>query len=116
MQSLRKSLLQFVFSGSSMRRWNDKLRPVELYEVDKQAHKMITAFLLYQLQCRSLGEEERLALGRQVIEGGLFDYFYRLVITDIKPPIFYRIKENQEQYAQLTNWVLGRTGTCACGP
>ena len=56
MQSLRKSLLQFVFSGSSMRRWNDKLRPVELYEVDKQAHKMITAFLLYQLQCRSLGE------------------------------------------------------------
>ena len=31
MQSLRKSLLQFVFSGSSMRRWNDKLRPVELY-------------------------------------------------------------------------------------
>ena len=106
MQSLRKSLLQFVFSGSSMRRWNDKLRPVELYEVDKQAHKMITAFLLYQLQCRSLGEEERLALGRQVIEGGLFDYFYRLVITDIKPPIFYRIKENQEQYAQLTSWVL----------
>ena len=46
MQSLRKSLLQFVFSGSSVRRWNDKLRPVELYEEDKQAHKMITAFLL----------------------------------------------------------------------
>lgn len=106
MQSLRKSLLQFVFSGSSMRRWNDKLRPVELYEVDKQAHKMITAFLLYQLQCRKLDEDERLNLGRQVIEGGLFDYFYRLVITDIKPPIFYRIKENQEQYSQLTAWVL----------
>lgn len=106
MQSLRKSLLKFVFSGSSMRRWNDKLRPVELYEVDKQAHKMITAFFLYQLQCRKLGQEERLILGQQVVEGGLFDYFYRLVITDIKPPVFYRIKENQEHYNQLTEWVL----------
>lgn len=107
MQSLRKSLLQFVFSGSSMRRWNDKLRPVELYEVDKQAHKMITAFFLYQLQCRELNQEERLSLGQQVVEGGLFDYFYRLIITDIKPPVFYRIKENQEHYRQLTEWVLG---------
>ena len=48
MRSLRKSLLQFIFSGASMRRWNDKLRPVELFELDKQAHKMITAFLLWQ--------------------------------------------------------------------
>ncbi len=107
MQSLRKSLLNFVFSGSSMRRWNDKLRPVELYEVDKQAHKMIAAFFLYQLQCRGLGEAERLALGRNVVEGGLFDYFYRLIITDIKPPVFYRIKENSEHYRELTTWVLG---------
>ena len=107
MQTLRKSLLQFVFSGSSMRRWNDKLRPVELYEVDKQAHKMITAFFLYRLQCRNLEPEACLALGQEVVEGGLFDYFYRLVITDIKPPVFYRIKENPEHYRQLTEWVLG---------
>ena len=30
----------------------------------------------------------------EVIEGGIFDYFYRLIITDIKPPVFYRIKAN----------------------
>ena len=35
-----------MFSGSYMRRWNDKLRPVELYEIDKQAHKMIVAWML----------------------------------------------------------------------
>lgn len=107
MQTLRKSLLQFVFSGSSMRRWNDKLRPVELYEVDKQAHKMITAFFLYRLQCRNLSPEACLTLGQEVVEGGLFDYFYRLIITDIKPPVFYRIKENPEHYRLLTDWVLG---------
>ena len=106
MTKMRKSLLQFIFSGSSMRRWNDKLRPVELYEIDKQAHKMITAFLLYRLQCRNLDKEESLLLGQELIEGCLFDYFYRLIITDIKPPVFYRIRENKEHFEQLTNWVL----------
>lgn len=106
MSGIRKSLLQFVFSGSYMKRWNDKLRPVELIEVDKQGHKMIVAWLLLQLNGAHLPEDERLALGEAVVEGGIFDYFYRLVITDIKPPVFYRIRENEEHYRQLTQWVL----------
>ncbi len=73
MPSIRKSLLQFVFSGAYMKRWNDKLRPVELMEVDKQAHKMIVAWLLLQLNTRGLPAEERLRLGAEVVEGGLFD-------------------------------------------
>lgn len=106
MTKIRKSLLQFIFQGSSMRRWNDKLRPVELYEIDKQGHKIITAFLLYRLQCRNLNKEEALTLGQELIEICLFDYFYRIIITDIKPPVYYRICENLEHYQQLTDWVL----------
>ncbi len=106
MRSIRKSLLQFIFSGADMRRWNDKLRPVELFEVDKQAHKMIVAFLLWQQNTRGLPADEQRRIGLEVIEGGIFDYFYRLIITDIKPPVFYRIKANSEHYAQLTDWVL----------
>lgn len=52
MSAIRKSLLQLMFSGSCMRRWNDKLRPVELYEIDKQAHKMIVAWMLTLLNSR----------------------------------------------------------------
>ncbi|MDE7065348.1 MAG: HD domain-containing protein [Desulfovibrionaceae bacterium] len=106
MHGIRKSLLQLVFSGSCMLRWNDKLRPAELWEVDKQAHKMILAFVLWHESARALPPREALLLGRDIIEGGLFDYFYRLVITDIKPPVFYRIKENTEHYRQLTEHVL----------
>ncbi len=104
---IRKSLMQLIFSGSFMKRWNDKLRPVELWEVDKQAHKMMTAWALYQEnagQCPTF--HERLTLGQEIIEGGIFEYLYRLVITDIKPPVFYRIKSNPEHYRQLTDWVL----------
>lgn len=106
MSAIRKSLLQLMFSGSYMRRWNDKLRPVELYEIDKQAHKMIVAWMLTLLNSAGYSAPERLKLQQEVIEKGLFDYFYRLVTTDIKPPVFYRICENGKDYAELTEWVL----------
>ena len=91
-----------------MRRWNDKLRPVELYEIDKQAHKMIVAWMLTLLNSGQYSDPDRLKLQQEVVEKGLFDYLYRLVITDIKPPVFYRICENEKDYGELTEWVLGR--------
>ncbi len=106
MPSIRKSLLQLIFSGSSMKRWNDKLRPMELFEVDKQAHKMMVAWVLYELNTRGMPPAAKLALGEAVVEGGIFEYLYRLVITDIKPPVFYQIKANPDQYARLTAWVM----------
>ncbi|WP_165072910.1 HD domain-containing protein [Desulfovibrio sp. ZJ200] len=108
MPVIRKSLLQLIFSGAYLLRWNDKLRPVELLEIDKQAHKMLLACVLWHENARHLPEAERLALARDIIEGGLFDYFYRLIITDIKPPVFYKIKENPAHYRQLTEHVLAR--------
>ncbi|HDQ41574.1 MAG TPA: HD domain-containing protein [Desulfonatronum sp.] len=106
MANIRKSLLQLIFSGSFMRRWNDKLRPMELLEVDKQAHKMIAAWMLLHLNTRDMDLDQRLEIGARVVEGGIFDYLYRLVITDIKPPVFYQIKANPAHYRQLTDWVL----------
>ncbi len=106
MPSIRKGLLQLVFSGSFMKRWNDKMRPMELQEVDKQAHKMIAAWILYQLNGKGGDAGENAAMGTEIIEGGIFEYFYRLIITDIKPPVFYRIKSNPSHYQQLTGWVL----------
>lgn len=106
MPSIRKSLLQLVFSGSFMKRWNDKLRPMELFEVDKQAHKMMIAWLLLMANSRGLPEDERLRLADRLVEGGLFEYFFRLVITDIKPPVFYQIKANPAHYQRLSEWVL----------
>lgn len=79
---------------------------MELVEVDKQAHKMIVAWLLFLLNSRDMDVARKRALGESIVEGGLFDYLYRLVITDIKPPVFYKIKENPEDYRTLTNWVI----------
>lgn len=104
--NIRKSLLQFVFSGANMKRWNDKLRPTELLEVDKQAHKMIAAWLLCRLDQDVRSPAGRLALEEEVVEGGIFDYLFRLIITDIKPPVLYRIKKNPEHYQSLAKWAV----------
>ncbi|ACS78769.1 HD domain-containing protein [Maridesulfovibrio salexigens] len=106
MPIIRKSLLQLIFSGSFMKRWNDKLRPMEMVEVDKQAHKMIAAWILFVLNGEKLEPREKIRLGNEIVEGGIFEYLFRMVITDIKPPVFYRIKENPEHYQKLSKWVL----------
>jgi len=43
---IRKALLLKIFDAAYMQRWNDKVRPVELIELDKQAHKMIVGYFL----------------------------------------------------------------------
>lgn len=105
---IRKNLLQLIFSGAYLWRWNDKLRPAELSEIEKQAHKMLVACALWNAACENMSPTERTELGIKIIEGALFDYFYRLIITDIKPPVFYKIKENRPHYEQLTKYVLNR--------
>lgn len=97
---LRKSLLLKIFDGANMQRWNDKIRPVELRELDKQAHKMIIAWFLGRF------EEERGAVDWiGIIEGGFFEFLQRLVLTDLKPQIFYLIKKDRARYDQLNRWV-----------
>lgn len=83
-----------------MQRWNDKLRPIELTEMDKQAHKMMIAFILGKVEQRKGAEVDWI----QIIEGGIYEYLLRTVLTDIKPPIFYKIKEQAEEYKKLMNW------------
>jgi len=86
-----------------MQRWNDKIRPVDLRELDKQAHKMIIAYFLGRFE-----EEKEGFNWLEVIEGGLFELLQRLVITDLKPQIFDRIKEDRTRYEQLNEWVFQR--------
>lgn len=45
-----KDLITKLTNGANMKRWNDELCPVELTELDKQAHKMIIAFILSKFE------------------------------------------------------------------
>ena len=77
---IRKALLLKIFDAAYMQRWNDKVRPVEMIELDKQAHKMIIAYFLGKFEENTKG-----FIWIEIIEGGIFELLQRLVITDLKP-------------------------------
>ncbi len=85
---IRKGLIKKLFEAASIQRWNDHVRPVEFTELDKQAHKMIIAYVLGKLE-----EDERRAQidWRKLIEGGIYEFLQRVILTDIKPPVFHKM-------------------------
>ena len=98
---IKKPLLLKIYEAAPMQRWNDQIRTVELTELDKQAHKMIIAY------CLGKCEEDNQTEGFdwiEVIEAGIFEFFQRIIITDLKPPLFHRIKGNKKQYKKLNEW------------
>lgn len=94
-----KPLLLELFKAAFMQRWNDQLRFVDLFELDKQAHKMIIAFILGKLE----NVDDKTWV--EIIEAGIFEFLQRIIITDIKPPLFYRIKQDKEKYNRLNEFV-----------
>jgi len=98
---IRKAFLEKIFDAANMQRWNDKIRPVELRELDKQAHKMVIAFFLGKFE-----EGEHDFDWIEIIEGGIFEFLQRLVLTDLKPQVFYMIREDEEKYRQLNEWIF----------
>jgi putative hydrolase of HD superfamily len=46
---MEKIITRF-FDGANIQRWNDHVRPVELTELDKQAHKAVIAYILAKME------------------------------------------------------------------
>ncbi len=84
-----------------MQRWNDQIKIVEFSELDKQAQKMLVAYTLGKFE-KEVNKDVEWA---KIIKIGLFEYFQRIVLTDLKPPLFYRIKKDKEKYHDLNKWV-----------
>lgn len=95
---IRKSLISLMYEAVSIQRWNDHIRPyVGFTELDKQAHKMFYAYVLGK--CEGSGYDRLLLL-----EGGIFEFLHRVILTDIKPPIYHSLMK--EKGEQINKWVL----------
>ena len=96
-----ENLIERFYEAASMNRWNDHIRPVELTELDKQAHKMVIAYVIAKF------EEKDKAVKiewQKLIEGGIFEFMHRTILTDLKPPVFHKMMEEKEE--DLNNHVL----------
>ena len=85
---INKGLITRLFEAASIQRWNDHVRPVEFTELDKQAHKIIIAYVLGKLE----EYERQVSIDWiKLIEGGMFEFLQRVILTDIKPPVFHKM-------------------------
>lgn len=101
---LSKKFIEFLFEGAHIQRWNDHIRPNGFTELDKQAHKMMILYILAKYEEQDHGAQLN---WRVLIEGGIFEFMHRIILTDIKPPIYHELmrvhgrKLNAWIYSQL---------------
>ncbi len=98
---MNMDLIYALFDAANMHRWNDHLRPIDLTEIDKQAHKAAIAWVLGKYE-----EQERNTKlnWRKIIEGCLFSFMKRTVLTDLKPQLLHRMEE--ERFDEVNDYVM----------
>jgi len=97
---LSKNFIEVLYEAAHIQRWNDHIRPQGFTELDKQAHKMVILYVLSRYEEQDHGAK----LNWQVlVEGGIFEFLHRIILTDIKPPVFHELMRVHGD--KLNNWV-----------
>jgi putative hydrolase of HD superfamily len=76
-----------------MHRWNDHLRPVDLTEMDKQAHKAAISWVLGKFEEKAGNTVN----WPRLIEHQMFSFIQRSVLTDLKPQVFHKIAQDRKE-------------------
>jgi len=101
---MNKALLDKLFEGFSILRWNDMPRSMPLVELDKHAHKMMLAWLLGHLAAERQRSTPDWGC---VVEGGIFELLRRLVCSDIQAPVYREIeRELGDDIGELHAWIV----------
>ena len=101
---ISKGLMELIFSASSIERWNDHPRTAQFTEIDKQAHKAMIAYFI----ARAEEDRGRAVDWNRLIANGAFSFLHRVLVTDIKPPVFHRLMQDRAQQRQLNDWVYAQ--------
>ena len=100
---LSKVLADKLFEAFSIQRWNDRVRPVKLVEMDKHAFKSILTFLIAEAE-----EQRGYTINWDfIVNGTIFSLLKNIVLSDIKSTVIERIEnEYEEEYIELNKWVI----------
>ncbi len=97
--ALGEETLKRLFEGYFILRWNDRVHPIPLVEMDRHGHRMMLAFLMGQMEARA----GRTVDWSYLITGGTFHLFRKLVFSDLKPAVSARLYKNNPQVLSRMN-------------
>jgi len=100
---ITKGLLEKFYEAASIQRWNDHARPGDLVELDKQAHKIMIAYIIAKFEENDKGTKID---WMKLIEGGIFEFLQRVILTDIKPMVFHKMMSKKGR--ELNQYVLSK--------
>lgn len=104
-RALNMSLIFRFFDAANMHRWNDHLRPMDLTELDKQAHKVAISWYIGKRE-----EDAGFDVDwTKIIEYCMFAFIERTALTDLKPEIFHKIKK--ERSDEIADYVISEFDT-----
>ncbi len=97
---VERALLDKLFEGFSIIRWNDRMRPHDLSQLDKEAHKMFLVYLFGRLEEREVDLD-----WDKLISAGVFQLLKKTALSDIKVAVMRRVTEDQELNNRINVWV-----------
>ena len=101
--NMKRDFALKVFEGFSIERWNDLVRPFDIVEMDKDAEKMVVAYIIGKFE-----ENRGVKIDWEwMIYASLFDLLRKIALCDIKSPVQRLIKtQYPEEFIRLNEWVL----------
>jgi len=94
--------IDLIFKAFSIERWNDKLRPLPLIQMDKHAHKMVIAWIIARYE-QDAGIDFS---WRDIVKGGIYELLRRNVISDIQSPVYKEISKNKKLLEKLNYMIF----------
>jgi putative hydrolases of HD superfamily len=101
---LNSKLANELFRGFYIERWNDRIRPMMLTEMDKHGHKLVLAYCIGKYE-ETQGTKINWNL---IFSDAIFEFLRRIIISDIKSPIYQEIKQNQEVFKKLNEYIFAQ--------
>jgi putative hydrolases of HD superfamily len=91
---LSKRLAEYIFEAFSIQRWNDRIRVIDLTEMDKNAYKMMLSYFIGRVY-----EDNNSYINWQsMIDRGIYDLLIRISTSDIKASLHSKLREDKATY------------------
>lgn len=104
--TVKLELLEKLFEGFSILRWNDRIRPHEFSQMEKESHKMFLAYLFGRIE-----ESKKEINWKVLIETGVFQLLKKIALSDIKVVVQRKISEDEELNSRLNDWIVNQYGS-----
>ena len=93
-----------LFRAFYIDRWNERVRPMAFTEMDKHSHKLVLAYCIGKYEEMNGNKID----WNCILKDAVFEFLRRIATSDIKSPIFQKIKNNKDVFNKLNEYVFSK--------